>query len=125
MFPTLVHEKDSVYIEPLKRPLAAGDIPLVAVSERQCVLHRVTRVDKNHFYMQGDACRKTEGPLPFSTIIGLAVKRKREGEVYVLPQRRPCLTIINRAKLWIPVSIKERMKSVIGKAAKIGSQADL
>jgi hypothetical protein len=70
--------------------------------------------------MQGDACRKTEGPLPFSTIIGLAVKRKREGDVYVLPPQRSWLAIINRAKLWIPVSIKERIKLVIGKAAKIG-----
>jgi len=88
MSPTLLHESDSVYIEPLTGELILGDITLVLAGECHCILHRVIRVSKDVFIMQGDALMNTEGPVPKHCIIGIATLRRRRGKIRRLSRCR-------------------------------------
>src|ERR1035437_1618490 len=81
MYPTLLHELDSVFIEPLTGDLRIGDIPLVRSFDHHCVLHRVIRMNKDDFIMQGDALRNREGPVPKLCILGVATQRRRRGKI--------------------------------------------
>ena len=95
MYPTLVHESDSVFIEPLKRGLAVGDIPLVLTGDCHCILHRVIQIDHNVFFMQGDALMNREGPAPYSCIIGIATLRRRRGKIKRLSRHRSIYAVIS------------------------------
>lgn len=93
MYPTLRHESDSVFVEPLTRDLRIGDIPLVLAGDRHCLLHRVIQIRDDVFFMQGDALREIEGPVPKSCILGVATLRRRRGRIKRLLRHKPVVSI--------------------------------
>ena len=99
MYPTLLNESDRVYVEPFSGVLRVGDILLVLAGDRHCVLHRVTRISKPFFYMQGDALLSIEGPVPEACILGVATHRRRRGKICKLARHKPINTVLRR--LWI------------------------
>ncbi len=101
MYPTLLHESDSVYIEPLKGSLRVGDIPLVLAGEYHCVLHRVTCIRSPVFFMRGDALWSIEGPVPEACILGVATHRRRKDRIQRLSRHKSVHTVLRR--LWIKI----------------------
>lgn len=120
MYPTLLHESDSVFIEPLMRGLRVGDIPLVLAGDCHCVLHRVIKIDLDTFLMQGDALWSVEGPVPMKCIIGVATLRRRRGKVKTLARHQSVFVVtwrlwtkgkawgIQAARKYIPKSLRKR-----------------
>lgn len=54
MKPLLDDKKDSVYIEPLSKPLKRGDVILYERASKQLVLHRIVKIRSNTYYVSGD-----------------------------------------------------------------------
>jgi len=125
MYPTLLHETDSVFIEPLTQGVRIGDIPLVLSYDRHCILHRVIQIDEGTFFMQGDALMNREGPVPDSCILGVATLRRRRGKINGLSRKRSIYVVICRrwtqGKAWgiraarqcIPLSLRKRTNNHI------------
>lgn len=105
MSPFMIHERDSILIGPITRPLRKGDMAMFRRRNGQFVMHRICRVDsEGRFYFVGDAQTQIEGPIDREQVRGLitAVRRKgvwiREGDfwweffehvwLYVIPLRR-------------------------------------
>lgn len=80
MTPTLRHLKDKVYIAPLNRKPARGDILLTAAGSH-CLLHRVVKCGGGFLYYKGDAHKDCEGPLPLYDVIGIVTRIERNGRV--------------------------------------------
>jgi SOS-response transcriptional repressor LexA len=80
MVPALRHMQDSVFIAPLDRDAAKGDILLTQFGEH-CLLHRVVRRDGAFLYYKGDARKTCEGPLPKCDVIGIVVQIRRKEKV--------------------------------------------
>jgi len=96
MYPTLLHESDSVFIEPLTHEIRIGDILLVLTGDCHCILHLVIRVRKDAFIMQGDALAKREGPVPRQCVLGIATFRRRRGSVQLLSRHRSINVMVRR-----------------------------
>lgn len=81
MSPLLCHQRDSVLLEPIRRPLRRGDIALYQRTNGQYVLHRVCRVDpQGRLYCIGDAQTQVEGPLEPGQCFALAAAVCRKGQ---------------------------------------------
>jgi len=96
MSPTLLHESDSVFIEPLIYELNIGDIPLVLAGECHCILHRVIRTGETAFIMRGDALCNVEGPVPKNCVLGIATLRRRKGKISRISRRRSIYVMVYR-----------------------------
>jgi signal peptidase I len=101
MYPTLLHESDRVFVEPLTGELRVGDILLVLAGDCHCVLHRVTRISEPVFYMQGDALYSVEGPVPKTCILGVATHRRRKDRIQRLARHKSVRAVLYRS--WIKV----------------------
>ena len=82
MTPTLIHLKDRVYISPFDGNAKKGDILLNRCNNENCLLHRVIKLDGEMLYYRGDALNYCEGPLPVSSVIGIATRVKHNGKMY-------------------------------------------
>jgi len=115
MFPTLHNERDSVYIEPLKRKLKIGDIPLVMDGVEHCILHRVVRIDGDVFVLRGDALFRMEGPISSVGILGIATLYRRNKKVRKLSRRIPFRVLMNRGRYFCMVQIRRIYRKLSGK----------
>jgi len=87
MTPTLIHLKDQVFISPLISNVKKGDILLTRYNEESCLLHRVVKRDGEMLYYKGDALNYREGPLPVSSVIGIATRVKHNGKINSIDPR--------------------------------------
>ena len=115
MFPTLHDESDSVYIEPLNGKIRVGDIPLVMDGCQHCILHRVIRIDGDMFYLRGDALFRVEGPIPHTSILGIATLYRRNEKVRKLSGRRPLPVHLYRGRYFCRVQIRRIYRKLSGK----------
>jgi|GEM_PF-2820388 len=115
MSPTLHDESDSVYIEPLAGKLKVGDIPLVMDGGEHCILHRVIRMDGDVFYLRGDALFRVEGPIPYTSILGVATLYRRNEIVRKLPGRVPLSVLVYRGRVFCMVQIRRIYRMFSGK----------
>lgn len=115
MFPTLHNERDSVYIEPLKRKLMIGDIPLVMDGAEHCILHRVVRIDGDMIFLRGDALFRVEGPISKDSILGIATLYRRDEKVREISGRIPLRVLVNRGRYFCRVHIRRIYRKLSGR----------
>ncbi len=84
MRPLIRRKRDYVTLVPAMRPLKRGDIVLFARVDGSFVLHRVCRMKDSQVQTLGDGCWEPDGWMPADRVLGLAVRLKREGRLFVL-----------------------------------------
>lgn len=99
MTPTLIHEKDRVYISPFDGKAKKGDILLTLTNGDGCLLHRVVKYDGDMLYYKGDALSCCEGPLPVRYVLGIATRVKRNGRIIKINARFNRWSIV-RLRIW-------------------------
>ena len=80
MNPFLADKRDAVLAKRPERDLKRGDIVLYKRRNGQYILHRIWRVNREGYYMVGDAQTEIEGPIKQDQIIGLVEKIRRKGK---------------------------------------------
>lgn len=84
MSPFLIHQRDTILLSPVKRPLKKGDMALYQRKTGQYVMHRICRVRKKEgraeFYFIGDAQMDIEGPIGRGQIAGVVTAVQRKGK---------------------------------------------
>ena len=112
MAPLLIHQRDSVILGPVDRPLRRGDIVMYERPNGHNVLHRIRRVSDEGLYIIGDGQTETEGPLESSCVWAIAKKICRKGKwispgdarwtffstvwLWVIPARRKIMTLAGK-----------------------------
>ena len=89
MLPFLAPHRDAALIKKPDRPLRCGDIVFCRIPSargERYILHRISRITDDGFYMIGDAQNVCEGPFPESCVFGVAVSVVRRGKT-VTPER--------------------------------------
>lgn len=79
MSPFLIPKRDYVIVQLPNRPLKKGDIVLFQRSNGAYILHRISRIRKDDYYVIGDAQTAIEGPIQREQIFGIVVKAQRKG----------------------------------------------
>lgn len=89
MWPMIRCRKDPVLIRPLKdvRPTTAciGDVVVFRLPDRY-VVHRVIRVDADHYVIRGDNCLGVE-IVPHSEVVGIVTQWWRNGKEHSVSDR--------------------------------------
>ncbi len=73
MRPLLYERKTTAIIEPLRRELQVGELPIYQRPDGYYVIHRVVGVDPAHYYTRGDNCTDIE-KIPKSWALGVVVE---------------------------------------------------
>ena len=79
MAPFLISQRDYVIFQKPDRPLKKGDIVFFRRDSGEYILHRISRIRKNGYFILGDAQTKQEGPVREDQIFGLVTKIRRKG----------------------------------------------
>lgn len=116
------HERDSVVLAPVTRPLRRYDVVLAEVAPQLYVLHRIIRVEGDDITLMGDGNIRGTEHCRRQDVIGLAIGFKRKGRekmdstdalkwriysrlwVPLLPLRRYILGVYRR--IWLPLTHK-------------------
>ena len=80
MSPFLISHRDYVIFQKPNRSLQKGDIVFFRRDSGEYILHRVSKIRKNQYYILGDAQTKVEGPIREDQIFGLVTKARRKGK---------------------------------------------
>lgn len=80
MAPFLVHDRDTVYISRVTRPLKVGDIVLYQRKSGAYILHRICRREGESFCMAGDAQTELERGLTKDQIFAVVCSAVRKGK---------------------------------------------
>ena len=80
MSPFLISQRDYVIFQKPNRPLQKGDIVFFRRDSGEYILHRVSQIKENQYYILGDAQTKVEGPIREDQIFGLVTKVRRKGK---------------------------------------------
>ena len=78
MSPFLISQRDYVIFQKPNRPLQKGDIVFFRRDSGEYILHRVSKIRENQYYILGDAQTKVEGPIREDQIFGLVTKVRRK-----------------------------------------------
>lgn len=81
MMPLLDQRTDLVKLIPCRQRLKPYDLPLYRRPSGELVLHRIVKVQKNHYLIRGDN-RTCYEKVPFEWVVGLAVGRFRGDEYF-------------------------------------------
>ncbi|MDE7234706.1 MAG: S26 family signal peptidase [Ruminiclostridium sp.] len=87
MKPLLVAGKTLVVIEPLRRPLSVGELPVFIRPDGKYVIHRVIGMDEKNYYTRGDNCLNSE-TVPKEQMLGVVVEIYRNGRMLRVTDRR-------------------------------------
>lgn len=87
MKPLLVEGKTLVVIEPLRRALSVGELPVFLRSDGKYVIHRVIGMDEKNYYTRGDNCLNFE-TVPKEQMLGVVVEIYRNGRILRVTDRR-------------------------------------
>lgn len=87
MKPLLVEGKTLVVIEPLRRALSVGELPVFLRPDGKYVIHRVIGMDEKNYYTRGDNCLNSE-TVPKEQMLGVAVEIYRNGRMLRVTDRR-------------------------------------
>lgn len=80
MAPFLISQRDYVVFQKPSRPLKKGDIVFFRRESGEYILHRISRIRNNGYYILGDAQTQMEGPICKDQIFGLVIKIQRKGK---------------------------------------------
>ena len=81
MSPFLCGGRDYVFLEKPRKKLKKGDIVLFLRENGDFVLHRITKIRKDGYYLSGDRQTASEGPINEGQIRCVAVKVRRKGKI--------------------------------------------
>lgn len=81
MTPFLCHKRDYIYFTRPERDLRRGDMVFYQRDTGQYVMHRIYKIDKNGYYLTGDAQMEIEGPLRRDQIFALIIRVRRKGKI--------------------------------------------
>ena len=97
MSPFLIHERDTVYLSRLRKPIQRGQILLYRRACGQYVLHRVYRVGKDSLTMVGDGQTMLEPGIHPDQVLAAVYSAKRKGKM----QTPGCFLWEFFEKVWI------------------------
>ncbi len=80
MKPLLREGKTSVFIEPVSRELKRGDIPLYLRYDGRYQLHRIIKVNDDHYLIRGDNCIDSE-KVSKDKVLGVVTEIYRNGKI--------------------------------------------
>ena len=81
MVPFLVHERDYIYFKKPDNTLKKGDMVFFQRDDGAFVMHRIQRIEKEGYYIVGDAQTFIEGPIRRNQIFARITKVKRKGKI--------------------------------------------
>ena len=122
MFPMISSRRDSVVITKAPDVLKKYDIPLVRRENGDYVLHRIVKVKKDEYYLNGDNQYFVEKGIKNSQVIGVVSSFTRKGRnikcddfCYMMYSRfwvtfKPFRGIINAVYLNTVAKLRRRMK---------------
>lgn len=87
MKPLLIEGKTLVVIEPLRRALKVGELPVFLRPDGKYVIHRVIGMDEKNYYTRGDNCLNFE-TVPKEQMLGVVVEIYRNGRMLRVTDRR-------------------------------------
>lgn len=97
MAPFLVHNRDTVYLSKIVRPLKVGDIVLYQRRNGTYILHRICKINGDYYYMVGDAQAALEYDIKREQIFGIVCKVERKGK----DQKPGCFWWEFFEKIWV------------------------
>ena len=80
MAPFLISQRDYVIFQKPNRPLKKGDVVFFQRDSGEYILHRISRIRGNMYYILGDAQTQSEGPIRKDQIFGLVTKIRRKNK---------------------------------------------
>ena len=80
MVPFLVHERDTVYLTRIDRPLKVGDMVLYQRDNGEYILHRICRLEGERFCMVGDAQIVLEHGIRYDQVFARVEWVQRKGK---------------------------------------------
>ncbi len=125
MRPLLREGKTSVLIEPLERPLSAGELPIFRRPDGKYVIHRVLSSDEQYYYTRGDNCLNGE-KVPKEWVLGVVTEIYRGKRTLRVTDRRyrlyvgfwrasaPARLALKKAR----VRLAQAKRSVFGKSSR-------
>lgn len=121
MWPLIRHNRDSVLLSSLARPVKAGDIVLYHrdAAFKQCILHRVHRVKGETIMTMGDGCLALDAPVAVGQVIG-RVEKVYRGKLTI-----NCDAPFWRSVFWlwrIGFPIRRGLLRALRKAARVRRQ---
>lgn len=87
MRPLLTEGKTVVVIEPLRRALTVGELPVFLRADGKYVIHRVIGMDEKNYYTRGDNCLSFE-TVPKEQMLGVVAEIYRNGRMLRVTDRR-------------------------------------
>jgi len=108
MYPLLRNKKDRVLLTRVSGRLKKYDIPLYMREGGQYVLHRIIKVKKDCYYLNGDNQTFVEKPIYHHQIKAVVREIQRGGRV--MSVRHPLYLLYSRVWVWFFASRKLMMK---------------
>lgn len=81
MTPFLVHDRDTVYLSKVNRPLKRGDMILYRRDDGSYILHRIYRAADGTFTLVGDAQTRLERGIRGEQVLALVSAVRRKGKL--------------------------------------------
>ena len=81
MPPFLVHNRDTVYLSKVRRPLKRGDMILYRRDDGSYILHRIYRAADGTFTLVGDAQTRLERGIRGEQVLALVSAVRRKGKL--------------------------------------------
>lgn len=114
MSPFLIHERDYIYLKKPEKMLKRGDMVFFERDNGDFVMHRIYRIEKENYFLIGDAQSVGEGPIRrdqiFAKVIGVRRKGKQIGPcnfwwgffehvwIHMIPMRRIAVRLYSALK---------------------------
>ena len=114
MAPFLVHNRDTVYLSRITRPLKKGDVVLYRRANGNYILHRILRIQGDLFTIIGDAHSGAESGISREQILAIMTSARRKGVLQqpgsfwwdffakvwlrIIPLRRPLMRLYSSLK---------------------------
>lgn len=81
MAPFLIHQRDTVYLSRLQKPLKKGDVVLYLRDNGSYVLHRIVQINNDQYSMIGDGQFHIEKGIRHDQIIAVMTSVQRKGKI--------------------------------------------
>lgn len=81
MYPMLRNRRDTIVVEKVDRPLKKHDVPLYRLKSGKLVLHRILKVEQDHYIIRGDNTYVLEY-IPKENVIGVLKEFYRDKKRY-------------------------------------------
>lgn len=113
MEPLLYNHSTRVVVEPVKGELKRGELPLYRRPTGQYVMHRIIKVDAEHYYTRGDNRIWLES-VPKEWVLGVVTEIYRKGKTFPVTDRKYRAYVrlwpLTHPMRWVIYQFKVRIK---------------